>query len=178
MPPWAVAPGMGVGVLLLGLGIGLVVADLRRTDTPRQPELHVAMSGANVFVPDKIPDVTGIGLDAKVWNTGAPSIVTSWSLMVTPNGGAPTAAQLTQMPNVLMASGQFKSARLLAENSLEYKTNDNQVGNKPVSGVLLFYIKLPKNIVQSDKTVWTLIAKDENETETRTSQLLGDWLQR
>ncbi|MFZ1961928.1 MAG: hypothetical protein WAU78_00405 [Roseiarcus sp.] len=169
---------MGVGVLLLGIGVGLVVADLRGPPTPQHPELRIAMSGANVFVPDKIPGVTGIGLDAKIWNTGALSIVTVWSLVVIPNGAKPVVAQLTQMPNVLTANGPFNSARLLAGNSLEAKTKDTTVGDEPVSGVLLFYVQLPQDVVVAPNTVWTLIAKDAFEKETQISQLMGDWIQR
>ena len=82
------------------------------------------------------------------------------------------------MPNVLTAISSVNSARLLAKNSLEIKTKDNQVGQDPISGVLLFYVRLPKDVVQAPNTVWELEAKDAYENKTHVSHLIGDWMQR
>ncbi|MGB7097323.1 MAG: hypothetical protein WBD95_00950 [Xanthobacteraceae bacterium] len=178
IPPWAALLGIGIAILLFGIGIGLAAADLRPPSAPQKPELHLTMSGGNVFVPDGWPDRTGIGLDAQVWNTGAPSIVTSWSMKVTPNGAESVIAQLTKMPNVLSATGPFSSSRLLAANSLETMAKENAVGMTPVSGVLLFYVSLPHGIVRASDTSWELTAKDIYERETRVTHLVGDWQQR
>ncbi len=47
------------------------------------------MSGGNVFNPDA-PDLrnrlTGIALNLKVWNTGAPCVATDWTLAVIAQG--------------------------------------------------------------------------------------------
>jgi hypothetical protein len=80
------------------------------------------------------------------------------------------------MPNVLSATGPFNSAKLLASNSLEAKTRDKQIGSTPVSGVLLFYVTLPKNVVGAQDTVWEITVKDIYEKETTVSRLVGDWL--
>jgi hypothetical protein len=115
MPSWITIIGIGLGILLFGVGIGLVVADYRSPVEPQKPDLHLAMSGGNVFIPDKMPGITGIGLDARVWNTGAPSVVIDWKFRIIPNGKEAVLAQLTKMPNVLTASGPFSSAKLLSQ---------------------------------------------------------------
>jgi hypothetical protein len=180
MPPWATLSGIGIGILLFGVGVGLIVGDLRGGGVvaPLRPELRLMIQGANVFIPDLQPTWTGIGVDARIWNTGKPSIVTGWSMTIIPNGKPPIVAQLTQMPNVLTAHGPFNSSRLLAENSLELKTKDTPVETMPVSGALLFYVALLKDIVQASDTKWEIVANDIYEKETRVSHLVGDWLQR
>ncbi len=181
IPPWITASGIGLGILLLGFGAGLIVADLRNDDPTKassKPEFHIALSGANVFIPDLMPDVTGIAIDARIWNTGAPSIVTKWSMKIIPNGAPPVVAQLTAMPNVLTAIGPFNSTKLLASNSLEIKVRETQVSLTPISGVLLFYVSLPKTLVQANETNWEITAEDIYGKETKVVQLVGDWLQR
>ena len=70
-----------------------------------KPELHLTISGGNVFIPTEMPTWTGIGLDVRIWNTGSPSVVTEWTMKITANGGSSVRAQLTAMPNVLNGSG-------------------------------------------------------------------------
>ncbi len=98
--------------------------------------------------------------------------------VIIPNGKDPIVAQLTAMPNVIAATGPFNSTKLLAENSLEKKTSGTLVGMSPVSGILLFYVALPKNIVQASETRWEVSVKDVYEKETSIAQLVGDWLHR
>ena len=139
LPTWTTLGGIALGILLLGVTIGLIIEDLRDSNVTdlKKPDLHLAVSGGNVFVPDGRPELTGVGLDARIWSTGAPSIATGWAMKITPNGGDAVVAQLTAMPNVLSATGPFHSAKLLAANSLETKTRDKQIGRRPVEGVLL-----------------------------------------
>jgi hypothetical protein len=181
MPAWATLDGIGVGILLVGLAAGLIIADRRNIHSAaviQRPEFHLTIPGANIFIPDAQPTWTGVGVDARIWNTGAPSIVTDWSMKIVPNGGDAVNAQLTAMPNVLSATGSFNSTKLLAANSLEAKTRDTPVGATPVEGVLLFYIALPKAAVQAPDTRWEITVKDIYESETRVTQLIGDWLSR
>lgn len=184
-PPWLILITLPAGLLLIWwdakrerISPRAIAGSIADEVTRQKTEFHLSMSGGNVFIPDEWPDRTGIGLDAEIWNTGAPSIVTSWSMRITPNGGQPVIAQPTKMPNVLSATGEFNSARLLAANSLELKTKQTPVGITPVSGVLLFYVSLPKNIVSANDTSWELTAKDIYEKEVRVSHLVGDWQQR
>ena len=63
---------------------------------PQAPELHLDMLGTNVFNAIRVPGSeknTGIGIWAKVWNTGAPSVITSWTLTIITAGGRPDSAQ-------------------------------------------------------------------------------------
>lgn len=66
--------------------------------------MMVSMLGGNVFVPDA-PDMkdrlTGIQINARIWNVGSPSVATEWSLMVVPQGMLPVIAQLTEAPELL-----------------------------------------------------------------------------
>ena len=178
MPPWATLVGIGFGVFLFGIGLGLVIADQRGPEQPARPELHVKLFGADVFVPTGWPDKTGIGLQAMVWNTGAHSIVTGWGLKVIPNGKEPVIAQITEMPNRLTATGESRSADLRSSDSLENKSSTSPVGLEPVKGILLFYVALPKQVVNSSDTVWEVTAKDIYEKETRVTQMVGNWLGR
>jgi hypothetical protein len=181
MPAWATLSGIGVGILLVGLAAGLIIADRRNVHSiavVQRPEFHLTVPGANIFIPDAQPAWTGIGVDARIWNTGAPSIATDWSMQIVPNGGDVVNAQLTAMPNVLSATGPFNSAKLLAANSLEAKTRDTPVGAVPVDGVLLFYVALPKATVQAPDTRWEITVKDIYENKTQVTKLMGDWLHR
>ena len=180
IPTWLTLSGLGVGVFLCGIGVGLVIADQRSPimAAAQKPEFHLHVAGGNIFTPDGIPSATGIALETKIWNTGAPSIVTSWTMKVIPNGGSAVIAQLTAMPNVLTARGNAGSSRILAKDSLEEKTKAKEVGATPVEGILLFYVLLPHEVVTSSETVLILTAKDINEKEASFTQLVGNWLQR
>lgn len=180
MPAWVTLSGIGLGILLIGLAAGMIIADHKTPQSSQQqrPEFHLAIDSANVFVPDAKPDLTGIGLDARIWNTGTASPATGWAMKIIPNGGQPISSQLTTLPNVLSATGPFNSSRMLAANSLVLKTNNNNVGDSPIAGILLFYVALPQAIVQAPETVWELTVRDIHEKETTIRQLVGDWLQR
>jgi hypothetical protein len=179
IPPLFTTIGVGVAILLLGAAIGMFYSEnVARDTSARRPELHLAVSGGGIFIPDGDPSLTGINLNARVWNTGAPSIVTAWSLRVIPNGQAGVSAQLTTMPNVLSASGPVNSARILGADSLEVKAAGSPVGITPVSGSLLFYVRLPMKVVKDGGTIFEIVARDIYEKETVVVQLIGDWLQR
>jgi len=144
------------------------------------PNLMLAMPGGNVFVPEApgMQDKTGILLDAKVWNTGAPSVVTEWQLFVIPQNVTPVIAQLTKMPPVLRVEGAVNSFVALESESLERKTRTAPVADMPVDGRLLFYAPLKTAIVLSPETKLKLVAKDVYGKETTVSQRIGDWLHR
>lgn len=151
------------------------------TQELRKPNLKLFMSGANVFIPDA-PDVrnrlTGIVIDAKIWNTGASSVATEWNLCIIPEGGLPVVAQLTKIPNNLRVRGELNSFVINSSESLEDKVSQNHITTMPVTGKLLFYVQLPKEVVQRPSTRWELSVKDIYGKETKFSQRVGDWLAR
>lgn len=149
--------------------------------TLNKPKLAISMLGANVFIPeaDDVRDnLTGIAIEARVWNTGTPSTVTKWSLKILPSGSQPVLAQFTKMPEQLSIKGQFNNAQLTAAMSLETKTSFNNVTSELVQGMLLFYVQLPKKIAIAPTTLWELTAADVLGHEVTTSQTVGDWLTR
>jgi len=159
-----------------------------REDAPREvesrtqrPELKLSISGGNVFLPDA-PDlhnkVTGIALNAKVWNTGGPSVATEWNLFIIPQGATPLRAQLTKIPEHLKVGGAFNSLVIYASDALDAKTSQTQISSMPIEGVLLFYLPIPKVVIQAPSTRWELSVKDIYGNETRFNQLVGDWLTR
>ena len=185
LPPWAIWVGVIFGVFLIGLAAGMMVSPQQTKDlNPKPicvaatPDIHISLLGANVFIPDSEPNLTGIAIDARVWNTGRPTNITEWKLEILPNGKDPVLAQFTKMPNVITAKGKINSASIRLRDSLADKSLENKIAQTPVEGVILFYVSLPKAVVQNDTTVWRLSIKDLDERETTTSHLLGDWLKR
>jgi hypothetical protein len=152
----------------------LVVAALR-------PELKLAMSGGNVFLPD-IPDSqnfrAGLAIDATAWNTGAPSVATAWSLVVIPQGKKPVLAQLTKMPDQIRASGPINSGVIRGSEALDIKTKKEPIQNIPVDGTLLFYVSLEQKVVLEPTTILELSVKDIYGTESLVRQVMGDWWHR
>jgi hypothetical protein len=146
-----------------------------------KPELRLVMLGANVFVPDA-PDLkgqlTGIALDARIWNTGAPSVATSWSLVIIPKNGGLVPTQFTKIPPKLTVKGPVVGAVIKASDALDEKTNANPISTVPVDGTLLFYVKLPQNVVKDLDTRWELTVEDIYGKPTTVAKTLADWLQR
>jgi len=136
--------------------------------------------GGNVFVPDGpgTKGLTGIAIDAKVWNTGGPSVATDWALFVIPKGVAPVVGQLTKMPDTLRLAGPINSSVITAAESLDAKTASTPVGNIPVAGRLLFYVPLSRDIVLAPTTQLRVDVFDIYKKGTTTSKLMGEWLRR
>ncbi len=157
-----------------------IVKEKALDTTTLQSELRLSMLGGNIFIPDNVNEqiLTGIALNVRVWNTGAPSFVSSWSLMVIPHGEIPILAQLIRMPELLRVNGMHNNAVIRAIDALDLKVNTTSVGTTPVEGTLLFYVKLSQKIVLDNDTRLELIATDMYEKETRKVQRIGDWLHR
>lgn len=147
----------------------------------QRPELRLNMVGGSVFRPN-MPDQqnlrTGITLDATVWNTGAPSVATAWSLVVIPVGQMPVLGQLTKMADQIRAQGSINSDVIRASDALDAKTKKDPIGDIPIDGKLLFYIPLSQQIVLAPTTVLELSVKDIYGAETTVRQVMGDWWQR
>lgn len=137
--------------------------------------------GGNIFIPsekDVCDRLTGISIDAKIWNIGAKSVTTEWILYVIPEGELPVIAQHTEMPDNLFASGQYNSAIIRSSDSLDIKTKYDPVGISPIEGTILFYAKIKQEVVLAPSTRLELIVKDIFGNETKSSKRIGDWLHR
>jgi hypothetical protein len=143
-------------------------------------DLRLSMLGGDVFIPHA-PDLrtyTGIEIDAEVWNTGAPSAVVKWALMVIPEGKPPVSGQLTIIPKSLSLTGQYNNDVIYGADALDQKTRAKPVSTTPIVGKLLFYVHLEKSVVVAPSTRLELSATDIDERETTVSQVMGEWLQR
>lgn len=147
--------------------------------SPRHSDIMLSMLGGNIFIPNApgaVGHLTGIGLNVKIWNIGAPSVVTEWSLFVIPKNEIPVIAQLTEMPESLRVGGINNSAVIRSQDSLESKTKITPVETTPIEGTLLFYVPLQQEIVLMPSTRLELIAKDINGKETKSTKTIGDWM--
>jgi hypothetical protein len=146
-----------------------------------RPELRLSMSGGSVFVPNA-PDMrsrlTGLALDARVWNTGTPGVATDWVLKVTPKGGEPVVAQLTKIPDRLDLQGPINSTVIHGADELDVRTLRMPISDTPVEGTLLFYVPLDREVVMAGTTRLELTVKDAYGSESGVSQVMGDWVHR
>jgi hypothetical protein len=146
--------------------------------TNNSSKLSILMLGGNIFVPDGSDvqrPLTGIALDAKVWNIGTPSVAVEWSLVVTPKGQLPISAQYTKMPEKLTLNGPPTTV-VHSSDSLDGKTANKSIGDTPVQGTLLFYVKLEKDVVLDPSTSLDLTVKDIYGGEASDTKLMGNWL--
>jgi hypothetical protein len=184
LPMWVIRTGISIGIFLVGLAAGLLISNQRSDSKPQStlpPNLMLSMLGGNVFEPDAKDmhnRLTGIGINAKIWNTGAPSVATEWSLSVIPEKATPVIAQLTKIPETLRLSGSINSAVIRSSESLEDKTKTAPVQATPVEGTLLFYAPIKREMVLAPSTRLELIVKDIEGKETKITKVMGDWLHR
>lgn len=152
-----------------------------RDPAPSKPALRIAMAGGNVFVPEA-PGLndrfTGIAIETRLWNTGKPSVATSWSLVVVPQGHIPVVGQLTKIPETLRLGGEFNSTIIRASDALDVKALTTPASEIPMQGTLLFYLEMPKNLVVDKGTRLELSVKDIYGQETVIKQEVREWIQR
>jgi len=138
---------------------------------------RLLIPGANIFIPEQAPHLTGIALDVIVTNTGKPSVALDWKLSVIPKVGLPQLAQLTKMPTSLVARGEHNTAHISASESLVDSTqNDPLQTDTPRTGKLLFYIALPKPDVIT--SVFELSVTDVSGKLFMERKDLNEWLSR
>lgn len=139
------------------------------------------MTGGCFFVSPSDHSVTGIVLDANIRNSGASSVATDWRLKVAPKGRAPMAAEYQAIPEQM---------NVLCDPPLTLHSKDNLadkvVGKRVLplpgfnakveSGKLLFYIRLPQNVVADDATQLTLSVQDIAGNVFETQAAVGSWL--
>jgi hypothetical protein len=173
--------GIATGCLLLSYWIGPTTSSgPPPTAAYSMSDLRLSMLGGDVFIPhaSDVRTYTGIVIDAEVWNTGAPSAVVKWALMVIPKGKPPVSGQLTIIPKSLSLTGQYNNDVIYGADALDQKTRAKPVSTTPIVGKLLFYVYLEKSVVVAPSTRLELSATDIYERETTVSQIMGEWLQR
>ncbi|HVI28317.1 hypothetical protein [Hansschlegelia sp.] len=144
-----------------------------------KPEIRLNLLGGNIFNPAMAPwkdQICGVALDVRVWNTGSPSIITEWGLVIVSRGNTPIIAQLTKMPEQLTTTGEYNGAILRAADALDTKTAFNEVGRGVVEGILLFYARIKRDELEHPDTRLELYAKDAYERETKAVIRMGQWL--
>jgi hypothetical protein len=127
------------------------------------PQLRLTVFGGNIFTPnasDVRSRLTGMGLTVQIWNTGSPSVATEWSLVVTPQGKGPVVAQLTKIPEQLIATGKINSSVLRSSDDLSVIAASREIRSIPINGTLLFYVALDQATVLNPTTQIRLAVRD------------------
>jgi hypothetical protein len=146
----------------------------------RRPKLMLAMTGVDVSLTDPNnthEHLTGIGINVKLWNTGAPSVATEWLLYIVPEGGAPLLAQSVQVQEPIRADGPIGSYILREPESFEVRTKTSPVQSTPVEGKLFFNVAMKRDLVLAPTTRLDLIVKDVDSKETKATKYMAEWLQ-
>lgn len=148
-----------------------------RSATTEAPEFRINLLGANIFESTGNSDITGILIDARIWNTGKPSIITEIELTLIVEGNAPILAQFTKMPNRLDLSGQNAGNSVLAErDDLERIVTSAAIGATLVEGKALFYAHVPKLKVLHPNTRFEFSVRDLYRKQTTVSKTMNEWL--
>jgi hypothetical protein len=172
--------GIAAGCIIIGLVLSPLVfkadgpAPAPSPQEERKPELHVSFSGADIFL-TREPDYTGVALDTKVWNTGAPSVATDWSFIITPQGKLPVLGKLSEIPENLRLAGR-QSDVIHSTDSLVDKTKTNPISEIPIEGKLLFYADINLQVAKDPTTKWEILVKDIYGQSSSHSKMVGDLL--
>lgn len=146
----------------------LAVGDLAPTS-----DVHLTMDGGNIFRPDQRPASTGIALRTRVWNTGAPTWPTSWSLTIIRPGEPRRVAQHSDWNGHLVLGG---NTVIPSSDKLVEKLKDLPIAQKPIEGTLLFYIDMPQDQVLDSATTFDLEMTDSHNRIATFTQRLADWM--
>jgi hypothetical protein len=143
------------------------------------PELRALVDGANIFIPDArdMRNVSGIALDVKIWNTGRPSAVVDYRLVIYPKVGNRVIGQITKIPDHFNATGKYNSLSMGAADDLSMKTIA-KVGNDIIIGKLLFYANIQKQLIEDANTEIELYFADDTGSATKIKKRIGDWMAR
>lgn len=145
--------------------------------TQTATNLKIAMSGANVFIPDEAQHLCGVLIRTKIWNTGSPSAIVAWSLRVITATQESAECAALAMPARLDLKGD-PAVSFSAADSLMIRTETTPVGPIPVIGQLLFYLELTKAAIIAPDTRLVLTVTDIYGKQTVATQLVADWLRR
>jgi hypothetical protein len=146
-----------------------------------RPKLMLAMTGVNVALTDTGSEherLTGMGINVKLWNAGAPSVATEWLLYVTPEGAASQFAQLVPGKEPIRTDGPIGSFLLRVPETFEVKTKSKPIQSTPIEGTLFFNVAMKRETVLAPTTRLDLIVKDADGKETKATKYMAEWLQR
>lgn len=139
-----------------------------------KPNVRLLLRGGNIWATSQQGETgTGLALDARIWNIGAPTAIVKWRLEIIPRDVA-FSCDLTAIPERIELDGPVKAV-ILGSESLDKRLNVQLLGIAPFEGKLLFYTDLPQATVQAPTTRLKLIAEDIYETQYSAEQLLGAW---
>jgi hypothetical protein len=187
---WSYVPAILVIVGTAALAaehFGLVTSRQLAESNTRQersnaiPQLHISMRGGNIFEADSatVGKVIGVVIDARVWNTGAPTYAVEWSLVASFPSGGIVAGQTTKIPPQLIAMGPAGASVVTSEQALDEKTEKTPVESAPKGGKLLFYFRadqVSREKLLDSATILILSVKDSFDNVTETQQGMGKWL--
>lgn len=139
-----------------------------------KPAIKLFMMGGNIFSSALNGEpMTGIAIDARVWNVGNPAAIVRWRLEIIPID-TPFSCDLSEIPDTLTLNGPVQTV-IHGADALDKRVGVQLVGAAPFQGRLLFYSELPQATVMSPNTRLRLIAEDVYGTEYKTEQLMGAW---
>lgn len=159
------------------------ISTKQRKTVPKQlaePEFIINILGANMFVPDKKPNITGIAVDVTIRNAGAPSIAADWRMLVIDAKGKAIEAQLTKPPKRLSISGENGSFVLTDQDfTLESASSRKPlaIGDPLIQGQLLFYVSMPKSRVMAPDTTLEIFVNDYKGKASSMKKRIGEWPQ-
>lgn len=180
-PAW-VAPGLfWLSSALCGLCLIMYIIEKRRSAgdgkpvaSSHQPALKLALSGGNIFVPDAAKNLTGIALNTSVWNIGAPSAAIAWGIEVVGANGRRASTHAHAIPPKITLRGA-PDCEILSESSLIEKTK-TPVTKEPITGVLLFYVDMPKDQIEHPAATLEVWVTDIFGARTAVKQGMKSWL--
>lgn len=121
-----------------------------------EPRLLLSMMRPDLFTPTGMNGMTGVIVNAKIWNVGQPSVVTGWALTITPRDGSPQRQEnaVPINPAGLHIEG-VSALNISATEDITIKTKSVKVQKVPVEGVARFYFLAPMNVVSASDFVLT-----------------------
>jgi hypothetical protein len=157
-----------VAILLLLFVYGTAPEIYQRATQPK-PQLQISIREVNVYEVEHVYGrVISITVDARIWNTGAPTYAVDWGLTA-----------LTREKGRLVATWPNDTPK--AEEALDRKTENTLVGDKPITGKLIFYFRvdeLSRAEFLNPKTEIILSVKDAYGNVAVDKESIAKWLQR
>ena len=151
--------------------------DATEHNATTSPDFKISILGANIFIPDGRQDLTGVAIDARIRNAGAPSLATEWALEIRLPNGEIAPAYPSKIPDELKLSGPSGTTKIRAGESLDTRTFSCQIASgEGFEGQLLFYTKASKPLVLDLNTVFKLSVEDVSGKRFTSSQRVGDLL--
>jgi hypothetical protein len=157
-----------IAILLLLFVYGTAPEIYQRATQPK-PQLQISIRNVNTYEINHIyGKVIVVIVDARIWNTGAQTYAVDWGLTaLTKEKGRIVATLPNDTPQV--------------EQALDQKTENTLVGDKIVTGKLLFYFRtdeLSRAELLDPKTEIVLSVKDAYGNVTMDKESIVKWFQK